>query len=153
MNRSSIVILKLVLGLIGLITLTVCLITLSMLVRGQAAEHGFILLGVYGSMVPFFFALQQAFKLLSYIDKNQAFSTSSVKAIKNIKYAALVFGAVYTIGMPYIYMVGDRTDAPGTIVLGLLFAGGAYVIAIFAAVAQRLFQNAVNLKSENDLTI
>ena len=41
---------------------------------------------MYVAAIPFFVALYQAFKLLSYIDKNQAFSELSVKALKKIKY-------------------------------------------------------------------
>ncbi|MDM5326781.1 helix-turn-helix domain-containing protein [Neobacillus sp. CF12] len=44
---------------------------------------------MYVSAIPFYFALYQAFTLLSYIDKNKAFSEISVKALKKIKnYAA-----------------------------------------------------------------
>lgn len=42
-----------------------------------------ILLVMYISVVPFYFALYQSFNLLSYIDKNQAFSDFSVQALKN----------------------------------------------------------------------
>jgi hypothetical protein len=45
-----------------------------------------IFMDLYAAAIPFYFALYQAFKLLSYIDGNKAFSELSVKALKNIKY-------------------------------------------------------------------
>ena len=44
-------------------------------------------------------------------------------------------------------------DAPGLIIIGMAIAGGAFVVAVFASVLKRLLQDAVNVKSENDLTI
>lgn len=41
-----------------------------------------VLIDLYASAIPFYFALYQAFKLLSFIDKNKAFSELSVRALK-----------------------------------------------------------------------
>ena len=153
MKRGSTIILRAIIGIIAGGVLFVSLLTLSMLLRNQVGEYAPILIGVYVSLVPFFFALYQMLKLLGFIDKNKAFTQGAVMALRNIKYSAIVFGALYTLGMPYIYLAADHDDAPGVIVLGLIFAGGAFVLAVFAAVAQRLFQNAVDIKSENDLTV
>ena len=38
-------------------------------------------------------------------------------------------------------------------ILGLVVAGAPLVIAVFAAVLQRLLRNAIDMKSENDLTV
>lgn len=153
MNRGSTIVLRTVIGLIGGVVLAVCLLTLSMLLRGQVGVYAPILIGVYVSVIPFFFALLQAFKLLGYIDNNKAFSASAVTALKNIKYAVLVVGVLYVAGLPFLYYVADKDDSPGSIVVGMIIAFGAFVSAAFVAVAQRLFQNAVDIKSENDLTV
>ena len=64
---------------------------------------------MYVSVIPFFVALYQAFKLLSYIDKNQAFSELSVKALKNIKYCAITISILYVVIMPFVLSrSGDR---------------------------------------------
>jgi hypothetical protein len=95
-----------------------------------------ILIGIYGSVIPFFAALYQAFKLLSYIDKNQAFSNLSVKALKNIKFNALMISGLYVIVMPFVYLVADLDDAPGLIIIGMVPIFASMVIAVFAAVLQ-----------------
>jgi hypothetical protein len=112
-----------------------------------------VLIDLYATAIPFYFALYQAFKLLSYIDKNKAFSELSVKALKNIKYCAITFSSLYVVGMPLFYLMAEVDDAPGIILLGLAMIFASTVIAVFAAVLQKLLKNAIDIKSENDLTI
>lgn len=124
---------------------------------GIQAEHvgGYrpILLGLYVPAVPFFFALYQALGLLGLIDANKAFSDLSVQALKRIKRCAIAISALFAAGMPYIYIVADRDDAPGVILLGLVIIVASAAIAVLAAVLQRLLGQALAIKSENDLTV
>ena len=92
-------------------------------------------------------------KLLNYIDKNKVFSDASIKALKNIKYSAIAISLLYAAGMPYILYVADKDDAPGVVLIGLVIIFASFVIATAAAVFQRLVQSAVEIKSENDLTV
>lgn len=55
--------------------------------------------------------------------------------------------------MPYIYYAADRDDAPGVLAIALVIAFASLVIASAAGLFQRLLQNAVDIKSENDLTV
>jgi hypothetical protein len=153
MKRGSTLILKIILIAIAVLVLVISILTLVMLIRGRVGEYGFILIGMYISIIPFFIALYNAFTLLGYIDKNQAFSISSVKALRKIKVSAAVVSILYAVGLPYIYVIADRDDAPGVIVIGMIIVFGSFVVATFAGVAQKLFQNAVDIKSENDLTV
>lgn len=113
----------------------------------------FALLIIYGAAIAFFIALYMALKLLSYIDQSIAFSGQSVKALKNIKFCAIIISSLYVIGMPLIYYVAEADDAPGLIIIGLVIIFASFVIAVFAAVLQKLLENAIAIKSENDLTI
>jgi hypothetical protein len=112
-----------------------------------------VLIDLYATAIPFYFALYQAFKLLSYIDMNKAFSELSIKAIKNIKYCAITFGSLYAVGMPLYYLIAEADDAPGIILIGLAIIFASFVVTVFAAVLQKLLQNAIEIKSENDLTV
>ncbi|MFC5700151.1 DUF2975 domain-containing protein [Cohnella faecalis] len=112
-----------------------------------------VLIDMFAAAIPFYFALYQAFKLLSYIDKNQAFSELSVKALKNIKFCAIAISTLYLLGMPLYYLMAEKIDPPSFMPLGLVIIFASMVIAVFAAVLQRLLQEAINIKSENDLTI
>jgi hypothetical protein len=55
--------------------------------------------------------------------------------------------------MPYIVYVADKDDPPGATAIGLVIIVASCVIAVFAAVLQKLLQNAIEIKSENDLTV
>lgn len=55
--------------------------------------------------------------------------------------------------MPYVFYVADRDDALGLAAIGFVFIGASFVIGTAAAVFQSLMQNAVDIKSENDLTV
>jgi hypothetical protein len=154
MNRGSTLFLKLVVITIGLIVLGLCIFALPVgITTDRTGAYRPILIGMYIPALPFFFALYQALKLLSYIDKNTAFSEGSVRAIKYIKYCAAVISAMFALGMPYIYYVAEQDDAPGVILIGLVLTGAPLVVAVFAAVLQKLLQNAIDIKTENELTV
>ena len=107
----------------------------------------------YASAVPFYFALYQAFNLLRYIDQNKAFSELSVEALKKIKYCAIAISGLHALVLPLFYLFAEIDDAPGVIIVGLIVPFASMVIAVFAAVLQKLLQTAIDIKSENDLTI
>ena len=107
----------------------------------------------YASAIPFYFALFQAFKLLRFIDKNKAFSHLSVIALKKIKQCAITISILHVLVLPLFYLFADKDDAPGVIFVGLVVPFASIVIGVFAAVLQKLLKNAIDIKSENDLTI
>ena len=108
---------------------------------------------LYASSIPFYFALYQAFQLLRYIDQSKAFSELSVKSLKKIKYCAIIISSLHVLILPLFYLFAEKDDAPGVIFVGLLVPFASMVIAVFAAVLQRLLQEAVEIKSENDLVV
>lgn len=158
MKRGSTLFLKTTVVLMGLPVLAICIYGLFYLANNPAnPDYAHILypivVGVYVSVIPFFAALFQSFKLLSYIDRNQAFSMLSVKALKNIKRCALIIAGLYVVILPFVFFVAELDDAPGLIIVGMVPAFASLVIAVFAAVLQRLLQEAILIKSENDLTV
>lgn len=154
MKRGSTLFLKFVIVLTGIAAFAVCIFVLPRAIGPiDASGYDPILLSMYVTVVPFFIVLYQGLKLLNYIDKNTAFSESSVKALKYIKYCASLDSLLYAVGMPYIFYVADKDDAPGAVLIGLVFVVAPLVVAVFAAVLQKLLQNAIDIKSENDLTV
>jgi hypothetical protein len=154
MRRGSTLFLKGVIVLLGIAVLILCIFVLPRTIGSiEAGGYDPILIGMYVPAIPFFFALYQTLKLLSYIDKNRAFSNLSVEALKSIKYCAVAISALYAIGMPYIFYVADKDDAPGVVALGFVIIFASIAVATFAAVLQKLLQDALDIKSENDLTV
>ncbi|MFB4166916.1 DUF2975 domain-containing protein [Virgibacillus sp. JSM 102003] len=160
MKRGSTLFLRIAVFLIGTPVLAVCIFGLSRFdpnsLYWQSPELANlqypILIGMYAAMIPFFIALYHTLKLLGYIDRNEAFSELSVKALKTIKYCAITIIVLYIVEIPFLYLLTKADDAPG-IIIGMVVIFASMVIAVFAAVLQRLLQTAINLKSENDLTV
>ncbi|MGM0845609.1 MAG: DUF2975 domain-containing protein [Bacillota bacterium] len=110
-----------------------------------------LLIGLYLTALPFFYALCQAWKLLEYIDRNKAFSNCAVKRLVVIKYCAFLISALYMTGE--IFIISQDAANPGIVLMGLIIIFASIIIAIFAALLQNLLRNALELKAENDLTI
>lgn len=156
MKRGSSLVLKGVISLIGAAVLAICIFGLPTLIMSELTgdfDYGPIFVGLYIPAIPFFFALYQAFKLLGYIDQNKVFTEISVKALQKIKYCAFAISAMFAVGMPYIFYIAERDDAPGLAALGFIIVGASFVITTAAAVFQSVLQNAVDLQSENNLTV
>lgn len=160
MKRGSTLFLKIAIILIGIPVLLLGIFLVPKIANFAAELYPNIVymkylvsIDLYATAIPFYFALYQAFKLLGYIDINKAFSDLSVKVLRNIKYCAITISILYVVGLPLFYLVAEKDDAPGIIILGLVFIFASSVIATFAAVLQRLLKDAIDIKSDNDLTI
>ncbi|WP_077622600.1 DUF2975 domain-containing protein [Sediminibacillus massiliensis] len=160
MKKGTTLFLKLAVILIGLPILALCIFVVpeignfaAELYPDNAYLKYLVYIDLYAAAIPFYFALYQAFILLTYIDKNKAFSEASVKALKTIKYCAITISGLFVIGMPLFYLVAERDDAPGIILIGMVLILASMVIAVFAAVLQKLLEDAIEIKSENDLTV
>ena len=112
-----------------------------------------IVTAMYLAAIPFFYALYQSLKLLSYIDKNKAFSMLSVRALRKITYCGVLIAAIFLAMEPFLYVWAEHDDAPGVILFGMIIAGASLTISVFAAVLQRLLRDAIKMKKENDLTV
>lgn len=160
MERGSTLFLKLAVILMGIPVLAVCIflvpeitnIAAKLLPESDYIKY-LVYIDLYASAIPFYFALYQTFKLLSYIDKNKAFSDLSVKALKRIKYCAMIISSLHVLVLPLFYLFAEKDDAPGVVFIGLVVPFASMVIAVFAAVLQKLLQEAIDIKSENDLTV
>lgn len=158
MKRYSTIFLKVAVILIGIPVLALCIYGLYWLVNNPANPSYApilypIIAGIYVSAIPFFIALYQALILLGYIDKSKAFSELSVIALKNIKHCANIIGIIYVVVLPFVYLVAEKDDAPGLIIVGMVPIFASMVISVFAAVLQKLLKEAIDIKSENDLTV
>ena len=159
MKRISIVFLQAVIVLIGIVALAI-LIRLP-LTEGRATNldlfsiyfDPFILYG-YAASIAFFVALYKAFKLLGYVGQNKVFSSNSVGALKSIKYCAIVLSILIVMAGLYIKIAHDKDDDPaGFLAICIVTTFASIVVATAAAIFEKILQNAIDMKSENDLTI
>ncbi len=157
---SSTLFLRMSVILIGIPVLALCIFLVpeiadyaAKLSSGATYVKYLVFLDLYASAIPFYFALYQTLRLLNYIDKNTAFSELSIRALKNIKYCAVLFSILYMAATPIFYLMAESSDAPGILAIGLAIIFASLVIAVFSAVLQRLLKQAIDIKSENDFTV
>lgn len=108
----------------------------------------------YLASIFFFVALYQAFKILGYVAENKIFSQAAVKALRIIKYCAMaIIGFVIGAEVYFFVIVRGTDDITGGVAMGVIMIFVAAVSATAAAMFERILQNAVDIKSENDLTV
>ena len=159
MKRSSTIFLQVVIVALGILALTIMI--RFPLTEGRAANLDLfsiywdpVIIYIYLASIPFFVALFQAFKLLGYIGQNKVFSLSSVKTLRNIKYCSIILGASIVLVGIYIKIFHAQDDDPaGFLAMCIVTTFISIVIATAAAVFERTLQSAVDIKSENDLTV
>jgi Protein of unknown function (DUF2975) len=159
MKRSSTIFLQIVIVLIGIGALALLLWEPQIEGRNAHATNFEIyfkdpfLALVYIGSIPFFVALYQAFKVLGYAGQNKIFSQAAVKALRTIKYCALATIGFVVVEEIFIMLNHGSDDPAGGVFMGVLITFGSIVIATAAAMFERILQNAVDIKSENDLTV
>jgi len=116
--------------------------------------HDPFLAYAYTASIAFFVALFQAFQLLGNVRRNEVFSLQSVRALRTIKYCAITLVAMIGGALAYIgIVVRGKDDIAGGVAIGLALSFIFVVLGSAAAVSERLLQNAVDMKAENDLTV
>lgn len=158
-KKSSIIILQVVVVILGITALALLLFEPHLEGRNVDATNFEIyfkdpfLALVYIGSIPFFVALYQAIKVLGYVGQNKIFSPGAVKALRTIKHCAATIICFVIVEEIFIILNHGNDDATGGIFMGLLIIFGSGVVAIAARMFERILQKAVDMKSENDLTV
>jgi hypothetical protein len=157
------IITKGVIYLMGIAVISICAILLPELAREEAVANPNagpaypFLIGAWVLTIPIFIALHQTLKLLSYIDTNNAFSNRSVITLQKIKMCAIAFSILIAVGAITVIVMArmddPREEVTHIFTVGFIFTFASSVVATFAAVLKRLLQDAISIKSENDLIV
>ncbi len=159
MKKCSIVFLQSVIVLIIFVALV--LLIRFPLTEGRAKNldlfsiytDSFILYG-YTCSTLFFVALFKTFRLLGNIKNNNLFSEDSIKILKVIRYCCIVMGILIAVGAIYINFSHNKNDdSAGFTALCIFCIFISITVATIVAVLEKSLQKAVELQSENDLTI
>ena len=160
MKRGSTFLLRGAIVIIAAIVLAICAFALPamwMAIAEEYPQHTYvfysILIAFYVATLPFFYALYQAMKLLNYVDTNKAFSMRAVKALRRIAGSAFSVSIIFISSLPFFYTWADIEDAPGLVLVGIFLVMAPFIVGVFAALLQRVFCDAIDIKKENDLTV
>ncbi len=98
----------------------------------------------YIASVPFFIALYQAFKLFGDAGRNKEFSLRSLRALRTIRYCAIVILGPVAAGEAYLFLVvRGEDDIAGGVAMGIFVAVFSAVIATAAALFERTLQTRI----------
>lgn len=160
MNKSSTVFLQVVIVLIGIGALALLLWEPHLEGRNAHATlfqiyfNDPFLAYAYTASIAFFVALYQAFRFLGCVGGGDVFSHRSVKAMRTIKYCAMSLVGFLVGAEAYFQIVQrNKEDIAGGVMMGLFLIFISVVVATAAAVFEKTLESAVDLKSENDLTV
>lgn len=154
LHNGSTLFLKFVIALFGLFVLFLLLFVLPAGLRSEnVGYYRPLLMGMYVPALPFFLGLYQGFKILNLVDHNKIFSAASVTSLRVITYCGIAIAGMYALGLPYIFSVAQRDDAPGVFLLGCIFVIASGSVAIGSSIFKNMLSSVVDMKSENDLTV
>jgi hypothetical protein len=154
-KQGSTTFLKVIIFLIGIAMLILCIYWMPVLtIRDVKAHPGGdyslypLLVCAYGCCISFSVALYQVFKLLTYIERNNAFSELSLKSLKVIKKCAftfILFDVLMIVSLKVISKIsGD--DAAGPISLSLMSILATSIIAAIVDTLQKPLKNFLDKK-------
>lgn len=92
-------------------------------------------------------------QLLNIIQNQQVFSKSALPIVRKIKNTIFLIGLDLIGILPFIYHGAQVEDAPGLVLIGLGIVCLPFAVGIFAAILEQLLIKAINMKTENDLTV
>lgn len=159
MKKISTAFLQVVLLLIAIITLAILI--WFPLTEGRAPNLDLLsiyadplILYVYAASSAFFITLYKGIRLLGYVGQNQVFSPESVSALRSIRYCAISLAIMIVGAAIFVSITHPKDDdAAGFLSLCIISTFLTIVMATAVAIFEKILQNALNLKSENDLTI
>ncbi len=157
-KRGSTTFLKVIIFLTGIAVLALCIWLPEIAVRDARVHPDTayflipFLVCAYGFCIAFSVALYQAFKLLTYIEKNNAFSELSLKSLKVIKKCAFTVIFLILLGIVSLKVLAKITgdDPAGPISLSLMGILATSIIAAIVDALQKPLKNVPDIKSKND---
>jgi archaellum biogenesis protein FlaJ (TadC family) len=105
--------------------------------------------------VPFFVAVLQGFRLLTYLNTDQGVSESSAGALRQIKISAFAITVLLIAGIVGLMILsrGKGEDITGVVAPALLLTIAACAVAAIAGAFQKRVQRAVDARSEDDAAV
>ncbi|MFS0838226.1 DUF2975 domain-containing protein [Paenibacillus sp. 1P03SA] len=154
-KQGSTIFLKVIIFLAGIAVLALCVYWLPAATRRDALANPDyhyqvypLLVCAYGICMTFSVALYHVFKLLTYIERNNAFSEVSLKSLKVIKRCAFTIIFFILLVIAYLKVLAKTTgdDAAGPISLSLMAIFATSIVAAILEVLQKPIRNFLDKK-------
>ena len=164
MDQRIVLLSRALVWMMAIAVLLVLLVLLPEIAREELAENPEsrllalpYLIAAWVLAAPVFVALYQTHKLIGYVDNDQIISARSLRALRNIKWCTLAFGALIIGGVILVTYsaksVDPQEDATAFFGIGFMLLLVTSIVAASTAILQRLVEGAITIKSENDQTV
>jgi hypothetical protein len=121
----------------------------------DAPEYAYLkwplLMGIYVTVIPFLLGSFEGLRLLSLIQREEAFDAKTVLSLRRIKGYAFTVAGLYIVGGFILMNLVDMN--PGISLMGILIILASFMISLFAGVLEELIASALRIKTENELTV
>lgn len=108
---------------------------------------------VYVSSIAFFVGLYQIYKVLGYIRQHQTFSQPTLKAVRTIKYCALLSAALVFGAEAYIWTaMHGKDDIAGGVAIGLFLIFVSVITVIGTTVFEGILREGMSSESKTPST-
>ena len=103
-------------------------------------------------LVPIVVAIVAVFEFLRAVDRGDAFSTGAIRVLGRLKRLAGVFAGYFAVGLVVFWTVTGLMH-PTLLFTWFLLEVAALFLVTAAALFERLFTEAFELRTENELTV
>jgi hypothetical protein len=153
MQKVTSIILSSVLVLIGVIVLLLCIFVLpwaaqeTVLIHPEVAFLRYpILLGMYASALPFFYAIYETVKIIQVTRRESIFSSQIVEGLNYIKYCAFIIIGLYVLGISMLYYANALPPLVTVVGFGIMIVT-IMVAALAAFIKNVLIKNQLQLSN------
>ena len=110
--------------------------------------------GIYACLLTFIAMLGNSFRIVQLIERQQAFSTTTTQRLKWVRNSAFLTCLCFMVGiMPMIYSMAKLNDAPGVVIIGFIIGLAPMIIALVAAIINKVLIEAIAYKTDSELTV
>lgn len=152
MQKMNATILNFAIVLIGTIVLLLCLFVLPSVAQETARIHPEvsylkypILLGMYATAVPFFYALYETMKIIQVTRRKSIFSSYIVQGLNYIKYSAFVILGLYVLGISILFFANALP--PIIAVMGIVIIIVTIMVATGSTFIKNVLMNQLKLSN------
>jgi hypothetical protein len=148
-QKYSIIILKAIIVLIILFMLIISVVGIISLTKDPINPiYGHILypivVGTYVSTFIIYLAFYHTFMFLNLVKEKLSFSINTKNRLNIIKTLGLIFAILYTLLLPFVYMLANLDDAPGVIFVGMIPLVGGFIVYLFADILIKLIDQGLS---------
>lgn len=96
------------------------------------------IIGIYIQSILVFYALSHIWKILNLITSHEVYTKKTIQSLKRITFSFKLISGLFVLIIPMFVYVAEIDDAPGLILIGILFAGVSLALVALSSLSRKL---------------